>query len=80
MKNKTVGEFIVESQNNFPGSTGELSKILSAVKLASKIVSHQINKAGLAKDILGSSCGFCFQTKCCSKLTIISEVTNFVGF
>jgi fructose-1,6-bisphosphatase I len=55
MKNKTVGEFIVESQNNFPGSTGELSKILSAVKLASKIVSHQINKAGLAKEILGSS-------------------------
>jgi fructose-1,6-bisphosphatase I len=55
MKNKTVGEFIVESQNNFPGSTGELSKILSAVKLSSKIVSHQINKAGLAKEILGSS-------------------------
>ena len=55
MKNVTVGEFIVESQNNFPGSTGELSKILSAVKLASKIVSHQINKAGLAKEILGSS-------------------------
>jgi len=55
MKNVTVGEFIVESQNNFPGSTGELSKILSAIKLASKIVSHQINKAGLAKEILGSS-------------------------
>ena len=44
MKNVTIGEFIVESQNNFPGSTGELSKILS----------HQINKAGLAKEILGS--------------------------
>ncbi len=54
MKNVTVGEFIVESQNNFPGSTGELSKILSAIKLASKILSHQINKAGLAKEILGS--------------------------
>ena len=44
MKNVTIGEFIVESQNNFPGSTRELSKILS----------HQINKAGLAKEILGS--------------------------
>jgi len=55
MKNVTVGEFIVESQNNFPGSTGELSKILSAIKLASKILSHQINKAGLAKEILGSA-------------------------
>ena len=55
MKNVTVGEFIVESQNNFPGSTGELSKILSAIKLAAKILSHQINKAGLAKEILGSA-------------------------
>ena len=55
MKNITIGEFIVESQNTFPGSSGELSKILSAIKLASKIVSHHINKAGLAKEILGSS-------------------------
>ena len=54
MKNVTVGEFIVESQNNFPGSTGGLSKILS-VKLAAKILSHQINKAGLAKEILSSA-------------------------
>ena len=48
MKSVTVGEFIVETQNTFPGSSGELSKILSAIKLASKIVSHHINKAGLA--------------------------------
>tara|TARA_B100001758_G_scaffold239135_1_gene243119 strand:+ start:312 stop:1322 length:1011 start_codon:yes stop_codon:yes gene_type:complete len=54
MKNITVGEFIVDTQNNFPGSSGELSKILSAIKLASKIVSHEINKAGLAADIIGS--------------------------
>ena len=49
MKSVTVGEFIVETQSAFPGSSGELSKILSAIKLASKIVSHHINKAGLAK-------------------------------
>ena len=55
MKSITVGEFIVETQSTFPGSSGELSKILSAIKLASKIVSHHINKAGLAKEILGSS-------------------------
>ena len=54
MKNITVGEFIAETQSNFPGSSGELSKILSCIKLASKIVSHHINKAGLAKEILGS--------------------------
>ena len=44
MKKINVGEFIVESQNNFPGSRRELSKMLS----------HQINKAGLAKEILGT--------------------------
>ncbi len=55
MKNVTVGEFIVNTQDNIPGSSGELSKILSAIKLASKIVSHEINKAGLAADIIGSA-------------------------
>ena len=55
MKNITVGEFIVESQNNFIGPTGELFKMLSAVKLDTKIFCHKINKAGLAKEILGSS-------------------------
>ena len=52
MKSVTVGEFIVETQNTFPGSSGELSKILIAIKFFSKIVSHHINKAGLAKEIL----------------------------
>ena len=54
MKNVTVGEFIVNTQDNIPGSSGELSKILSAIKLASKIVSHEINKAGLAANIIGA--------------------------
>ncbi len=55
MKNITLGEFIVDTQHGFPGSTGELSSILSSIRLAAKLVSHEINKAGLAKHILGSS-------------------------
>lgn len=51
----TLGEFIIESQQDFPGSTGEFSRLLSAIRLASKIVSHQINKAGLLNDILGAA-------------------------
>ncbi len=51
----TLGEFVIDRQNDFPGSSGELSRILSAVRLASKIVNQQINKAGLAKHILGSA-------------------------
>lgn len=51
-KNKTLGEFIIENQNDFPYSSGELSRIFNSIKLASKIVSHKVNKAGLV-DIIG---------------------------
>ena len=55
MKNQTLGEFIIDTQKDFPGSTGELSKILSSIRLAAKLVSHETNKAGLAKHILGAA-------------------------
>jgi len=50
----TLGEFIIEKQQDFPGSSGEFSRILSGIRLASKVVSQQINKAGLLTDILGT--------------------------
>lgn len=49
---KTLGEFIIENQNQFEYSTGELSKLLNAIRLAAKSVNHEVNKAGLV-DILG---------------------------
>lgn len=49
----TLGEFIVEKQSDFPYATGELSALLSAIRLAAKVVNREINKAGLA-DILGA--------------------------
>lgn len=51
----TLGEFIIDRQKDFPGSSGELSRILSAIRLASKIVNQEINKAGVATDILGAA-------------------------
>ncbi|MCM5664256.1 class 1 fructose-bisphosphatase [Galbibacter mesophilus] len=53
-KHKTLGEFIIENQKAFPYSTGELSKLINAIRLASKVVNHEVNKAGLV-DILGAS-------------------------
>jgi fructose-1,6-bisphosphatase I len=50
--NKTLGEFIIENQKDFPYSSGELSRIFNAIKLATKVVSYKINKAGLV-DIIG---------------------------
>ncbi|MCB9224996.1 MAG: class 1 fructose-bisphosphatase [Crocinitomicaceae bacterium] len=51
----TLGEFIIEKQMDFPGSSGEFSRLLSAIRLASKIVSQQVNKAGLLSNILGAA-------------------------
>ena len=48
---KTLGEFIVEKQHDFPHATGELTALISAIKLGAKIIHRDINKAGLV-DIL----------------------------
>ena len=51
-KNITLGEFIIENQTSFQYSTGELSKLINAIRLAAKVVNHEVNKAGLV-DIIG---------------------------
>ena len=50
----TLGEFIIEKQQDHHGSSGKFSRILSAIRLASKIVSQQVNKAGLLSNIIGA--------------------------
>jgi fructose-1,6-bisphosphatase I len=50
--NKTLGEFIIENQKEFKYSSGELSRLFNSIKLAAKVVSHKVNKAGLV-DIIG---------------------------
>lgn len=49
---QTLGEFIIDRQDHFKYATGELSRILSAIRLATKIVNNHVNMAGLI-DILG---------------------------
>ena len=53
-RNKTLGEFLIEHQTAFKYSTGELSKLINALRLAAKVVNHEVNKAGLV-DILGAA-------------------------
>ena len=53
-KNQTLGEFIIENQNDFQYSSGELSRLLNSIRLAAKVVNHEVNKAGLV-DITGSA-------------------------
>ena len=53
-KNQTLGEFIIENQNDFQYSSGELSRLLNSIRLAAKVVNHEVNKAGLV-DITGAA-------------------------
>jgi fructose-1,6-bisphosphatase I len=50
---KTLGEFIIENQNAFQYSSGELSRIINSIRLAAKIVNYKVNKAGLV-DLVGA--------------------------
>lgn len=51
---KTLGEYIIENQNQFQYAEGELSRLMDSITLAAKVVNHEVNKAGLI-DILGAS-------------------------
>lgn len=50
----TLGEYIIEKQQDFPEATGELTLLLGAIRLAAKVVNREINKAGLV-DIIGAT-------------------------
>lgn len=52
-KNQTLGEFIIENQADFAYSSGELSRLINSIRLAAKVVNHEVNKAGLV-DIIGA--------------------------
>ena len=52
-KNQTLGEFIIENQSSFKYTSGELSRLIYSIRLAAKVVNHEVNKAGLV-DIIGA--------------------------
>jgi len=52
-KNQTLGEFIIGNQSSFKYTSGELSRLINSIRLAAKVVNHEVNKAGLV-DIIGA--------------------------
>lgn len=48
----TLEEYIIQVQNKFAGATGELSQLLRDIGLAAKIISREVNKAGIT-NLLG---------------------------
>ncbi|WP_028877234.1 class 1 fructose-bisphosphatase [Teredinibacter turnerae] len=69
---KTLGEFIVDHQNQYPTATGELSALFSSIRLAGKIVHREVNKAGLA-DIRGAAGGDNIQGEAQQKLDVYAN-------
>jgi fructose-1,6-bisphosphatase I len=49
---KTLTQFIIERQADFPYATGEFTRLLYQVGVAAKLVNKKVNKAGLV-DVLG---------------------------
>ncbi len=72
---KTVQQHIMEAQRKrFPNATGEFSWLLSAVTLATKIISDNVRRAGLV-DILGTAGHINVQGEVVQKLDIIANET-----
>ena len=51
----TLSEFIIEREKDFPFATGDLSQLLTSIRLAAKLVNREVNKAGLVNEILGET-------------------------
>jgi fructose-1,6-bisphosphatase I len=69
----TLHEFIVSKQKDFPFASGELSRLLSDIALASKIVSNDVRKAGLVDHILGAQGGQNVQGEEQQKLDVVAD-------
>lgn len=50
----TLAGYIIAEQRHFPGATGDFSLILEQIAFAAKIISREVNKAGLA-NIVGAT-------------------------
>lgn len=70
----TLGQFIIEKQKDFPFAKGELSRLLRDIGIASKIISREVNKAGLTQ-ILGDFGSVNVQGEDVKKLDIIGNET-----
>lgn len=76
----TLNEFIIDRQADFPFATGELSRILNDIAVASKIVSRDVRKAGLVDHILGSQGETNIQGEEQQKLDVVADIQFIKAF
>ncbi|MCU0441313.1 MAG: class 1 fructose-bisphosphatase [Bacteroidia bacterium] len=68
----TLGQFIIERQHEFPFAKGELSRILRDIGIAAKVISREVNKAGIA-EIIGDTGDVNVQGEDVKKLDMIGN-------
>jgi fructose-1,6-bisphosphatase I len=69
----TLSDFIIDRQAEFPGATGELTRILNDIAIASKIVSRDVRRAGLVDHILGAQGEVNIQGEEQQKLDVVAD-------
>jgi len=68
----TLNEYIIERQADFPYAKGELTRLLSHIGVATKMINREVNKAGLV-DILGEVGSVNIQGENVKKLDVYSD-------
>lgn len=68
----TLEQYVIQKEQNFPYATGQFSKIIRDIVLASKIINREVNKAGLV-DIIGLTGNTNVQGEEVMKLDIFSN-------
>ncbi len=69
----TLSDFILERQAEFTGATGEFTRILNDIAIASKIVSRDVRRAGLVDHILGAQGETNIQGEEQQKLDVVAD-------
>lgn len=69
----TLHEFIMDRQADFPYASGELSRLLNDIAVASKVVSKDVRRAGLLENFLGSEGSTNIQGEDQQKLDVIAD-------
>ena len=52
---KTVQQHILDEERRYPGASGDFTSLLTSLIVAAKIISRDVNRAGLARTILGAT-------------------------
>lgn len=69
----TLNEVIIQRQTAFPYAKGELTRLLSHIGLAAKIVNNMINRAGLETGIIGAADNINVQGEIQQKLDVFAN-------